>query len=96
MSMSHSIASRLLLSHETKISVKEVLIIHHDDGIYYFSMHAYTGIMKESNLLYIFVGATLSEPHINSTAMCEFYIIILLLLWYIGHAKLYPSDALWT
>ena len=39
------------------------------------------------------IGASLSEPHINGTAMREFYIIyyILLLLWYVRHAKLYPQ-----
>ena len=51
MSVLHSIASRLLLSHEMKISVKEVLnLIIHDYGIVIFSMQAYIGIMKESNL----------------------------------------------
>ena len=29
-------------------------------------------------ILYIFVGASLSEPHINGTAMSEFYIIIII------------------
>ena len=50
-SVSHSMASSLLLSREMKISVKEVLnLIIHDYGIVIFSMQAYTGIMKESNL----------------------------------------------
>ena len=51
MSVLHSIASCLLLSQEMKISVKEVLnLIIHDYGIVIFSMQAYIGIMKESNL----------------------------------------------
>ena len=35
------------------------------------------------------IGASLSEPHINGTAMRELYIYIL--LWYVGHAKLYSQ-----
>ena len=38
------------------------------------------------------IGASLSEPHINGTAMRELYIYI----WYVGHAKYMPSMALWA
>ena len=35
------------------------------------------------------VGASLSEPHINGIYSCAriVYILLLLLLWYVGHAK---------
>ena len=36
------------------------------------------------------VGTSMSEPHINGTAVRELYI-----LWYVGHAKYMPSMALW-
>ena len=38
-----------------------------------------------------FIGTSLSEPHINGTAMREFYIIYYVLLWYVGHVKLYTQ-----
>ena len=44
--------------------------------------------MSDSNVRLI--GASLSEPHINGTAVREFYI----LLWYVGHAKYMPRT-LW-
>ena len=48
--------------------------------------------MVPGHRVQILIGASLSEPHINGTAVRELYIyLLLLLLWYVGHAKLYSQ-----
>ena len=80
-SVSHS--KSIIITWNENISERGInTIIHHDYGIIIFSMQAYTGNMKESNLYdnYIIIGASLSEPHMNGTAMREFYIILYIII----------------
>ena len=75
------------------ITILEQAFINAKNG-YNKQSHILKSCMRSNKL----IGASLSEPHINGTAVRELYIyiLLLLLLWYVGHAKYMPSMALWT
>ena len=57
-------------------------------------LYSYMLYLDPSEQFAAIIGASLSEPHINGTAMREFLYYVLCIIyyiWYVRHAKLYTQ-----